>query len=249
MEGVVKFGDNRTRFGEPIYKANKYNSDGSKEMCMIYISWEGEARVRSIARDKVINFMVSKYVIEEILLEDSRSVYVPDVIGHKVIEEYQDKRILNKEYYLSYEPRHIPSNIVGISLEDYAKYLGRDIARFMYCGMNNVPRHLRPNFRNNSFRTCMIDLDVTDPRVFDWILADSYSVGGANYQGLLMLEEYFFTDAPDSFLNALLPDQMRTDDVIKKLYAIYSDSFIEEVKGLKGVDVSHQFKIKPLVQR
>jgi len=242
LEGVVKFGKDRShRGGEPIYKANKSNPDGSKEACMIYTSLEGEGRI-SKAREKIINFMVSNYIILELLPEDSRSVYAPKMIGHKVIEKNDEKGFIDREYCVSYELRHLAYSIPKITPKDYAEFLGRDIARFMYCGLNNEPRHIRPNFRDNSFRTSMIDM-ITEPRVFKWIVADSYTIGGANYGRQLEDENDFFKGVSNYFLNTYLPDRMRTDDTIIKLNSIFSCSFVEEVKRLKGIDVTDRFSL------
>jgi len=241
LEGVVKFGKDRShRGGEPIYKA-KFNSDGSKEACMIYTSLEREYQ-RNIAREKIINFMTSNYIILELLPGDSRSVYAPEVIGHKVIEENKEKDFIDIEYYVRYEFRHLAFSAPGITPEDYAKFLGRDIARFMFCGLNNIARHIRPNFRDNSFRTCMIDMYESDPRVFTWVCVDSYPEGSGNYQGLIDLcENAFFESVADYFLNAYLTDEEKTYDLVKELQLIFTDSFVEEVERLKSIDVSDRF--------
>lgn len=235
LEGVIK-GENRGGFSGGIVHLGLFPSTkGLEKKYIIHTSLGGSSRkIRNVEKLKIIAYMVAKYVIQ-LLPEELRTIYVPKIRGHKVVLEYKKGEILNREIYVDYEPRHLVFQDTGIQPKQYASFLGRDIARLMFVGMTNVPRHIRPNYNNCCFKTCMIDLDSYDPNTFCWNIADLYSTKSLNYSILLEHEVAFLKKVSDYFLNALLPKKLNESKKIsRELKITYLQSFFEEIKILKG---------------
>jgi hypothetical protein len=235
LEGIIK-GQDRSGWIGIIHVGLWPTSGEFEKKYIIHTSLEGNGRtVRNVELDKITGFFMAKYVMKN-MYDSSRTVYTPAIKGQKIVYDNKVRQIRIRDVYVNYEPRHLAFTTDGITPEEYASYLGRDIVRFLYVGMTNAPRHVRPNFARNSIRkTCMIDLDQYDPRTFHWNPVDRYSPDSINYAELLKHETVFFHDVALYFLNNLLPNDLpNRAETVLKLKSHYADGAIEEIKNLKG---------------
>ena len=235
LDGVIK-GEDRSGWIGTINVGLWPTNGGFEKRYIIHTSFEGSSRKkRNVESDKIKGFFTAKHIMRS-MLDETRTVYTPAIKGHKVVYKDVKRNLLNREIYVNYEPRHLAYNNVGVSPEDYAYFLARDMARFMVVGMTNAPRHIRPNYSRDSIRkTCMIDLDQFDPRTFHWNLVDQHLPDSLNYEVLLSHEIIFLRDVASYFLNNLLPDDLENaQEISGKLKNLYLDGFVEEIKNLKG---------------
>jgi len=222
MEGVIK-GQERSGWIGIIHVGLWPTPEGQKKKYIIHTSLEGSNRYgRNVEGDKIYGFFMAKHIMRT-LFDSSRTVYTPAIQGHKIIYTDQKKGKIIRDIYVNYEPRHLACTTPGMSPEAYACLLGRDIARFMFIGMTNAPRHIRPNFSRDSVRkTCMIDLDQYDPRTFHWNPVDLYPRNRINYYILLEHERTFFHDVALYFLDIHVPKEWdHRQETAKKLKRVY----------------------------
>ena len=235
FEGVVK-GEDRSGWIGKINVGLWPTNDGFEKRYIIHTSLEGTGyKRRNVEVDKIKGFFMAKHVMRA-MMDESRTVYTPAIKGQKVIHDDRNRDLRIREIYTNYEPRILAYNDKGIAPDDYSFFLGRDMARFMYVGMTNAPRHIRPNYSRPSVRkTCMIDLDTFDPRTFYWNTTDRHSHESLNYQVLIKHETNFFHDVGLYFLHRLLPDAYKSDKkMIQKLRSCYLQGFAQEINNIKG---------------
>lgn len=235
LEGIIK-GQERSGWIGIIHLGLWPTQKGFEKKYIIHTSLEGKTRTRrNVEADKIQGFFMAKYIMR-ILLDTSRTVYTPAIKGHKIVYHDKEKGILNREIYVNYEPRHLAFKTEGATPKEYAYLLGRDIASFMFVGMTNAPRHIRPNFSRNSIRkTCMIDIDQFDPRTFHWNPVDLYPRDNLNYNILLGHETLFFHNVSLYFLDNLLPKELDNHDKIaNQLKSDYLEGAVEKIRRLKG---------------
>ena len=249
---TVETGYSRSQYGNGAVfdGTNNESSDNFKKgRCIVHSLTIPENRNSVVEEQKIREYLFAKYILENKLEEQLRTVYVPEVRKHGIDEEFTNKPI--GEIYVDYEPRHLVFEIADkIKPEDYAYCLGRDVARFLYMGMVNVDRHIRPNFTEKGFRTCMIDLDTLDPGTFKWIVSDFHDVKANNYKSDIDKEQSFYKSVSEYFLNALFPNDFSQEERLKwsvKLKNIYKKGFIQEIGNLRGKDIAKQFHVVQLI--
>ena len=90
----------------------------------------------------------------------------------------------------------------------------------------------------------MVDLDSRDPHTFYFISADLFPKESLNYQALSDKEISFFKYVANDFFKTLFPGNIKESaNEIEKLMSSYFNGFVEEVKRLKGWDVSERFQL------
>lgn len=241
LEGIVK-GEERSRYRGAINVGLLSAQNSLEKKYIVHTLYGGPlGEARAIEEAKIKGYMTANYILK-LLPENLRTVYVPTLRGHKTVFEDRKKGIVTREIYVDYEKRQLPFATPGLTTEEYASLLGINIARFMLIGMVNAPRHLRPNFREGSFRTCMIDLDPHDANVFAWTIVDLFPKKSLNYRALLDREDVFLKGVSDYFFNSELPENVSDRKTVdKKLRRMYLDSFVEEIKSLKGSKATPRF--------
>ena len=239
LEGIVK-GEDRSGWIGIIHVGLWPTSDGFEKKYIIHTSLEGKGhKSRNVEADKIKGFFIAKRIMNT-MYDDTRTVYTPAIKGHRILQDDEDRRIVIRDVYVNYEPRILPYNEEGVTSKDYAYFLGRDMTRFMYVGMTNAPRHIRPNFSRSSIRkTCMIDLDQFDPRTFYWNAVDRYPIDSVSYDVLLKHEAVFLHDVGLYFLENHLPKVLNNRErIVKDLKSCYFNGFADEVKSMKGNKIS-----------
>ncbi len=237
LEGVIK-GEDRSGWFGIIHVGLWPVNGGFENRYIIHTSIEGSGnKARNVEMHKIRGFFKAKRVMRA-MLDSDRTVYTPAIKGHKIIHFNEERDIQTRDIYVNYEPRILAYNECGITPKEFACFLGRDIARFMALGMNNAPRHIRPNFSRPSIRqTCMIDLDRFDPRTFYWNAVDRYPKDNMNYSVLLQHELSFLRDVKYYFLMNHLPKGVpEQQDIIEGIQSSYFDGFADEVINIKGTD-------------
>ncbi len=235
LEGVIK-GQERSGWIGIIHLGLWQTDTGIEKRYIIHPSLEGQGRThRNVEDMKIHGFMMAKHIMNTMYDED-RTVYTPAIQGHKVVHTDTQKNLVIRYIYVNYEPRHLAYTTEGLTPDEYAHLLGRDLIKFMFVGMSNAPRHVRPNYTRDSVRkTCMIDLDLFDPRTFHWNPVDLYPPGNLNYDKMADHEYTFFNEIPIYFLYNHLPtdlDDLKT--VHEKLINAYREGAYEELIHLKG---------------
>lgn len=237
MEGVIK-GQERSGWIGIIHVGLWPGPEGMEKKYIIHTSLEGTARSgRNVEWGKIHGFFMAKHIMRN-LYDSTRTVYTPAVRGQKIASQDNDERIV-REIYVNYEPRHLVHTTPGVDSDEYAYLLGRDVVRFLFVGMTNAPRHIRPNFSRDSIRkTCMIDLDQFDPRTFHWNPVDLYPRDSINNQILSGHEKTFFHAIALYFFDTLLPkDFDNRQEMVKKFKDTYYEGAVEEINKLKGKKV------------
>lgn len=237
LDGVIKGEDRSGWIGIIHVGLWPVNGDFEKRY-IIHTSIEGSGhRARNVEMHKIRGFFKAKRVMNT-MMDETRTVYTPAIRGHKIQRVDEKLDVTTRDIYVNYEPRILAYNECGISPNEFAYFLGRDIARFMVVGMNNAPRHIRPNFSRPSIRkTCMIDLDHFDPRTFYWNAVDRYPKDHMNYTVLLQHEVSFLRDIKYYFLMNHLPQGIpENEDIIHSIQSSYFEGFADELKNLKGND-------------
>jgi hypothetical protein len=81
----------------------------------------------------------------------------------------------------------------------------------------------------------MIDIDQYDPRTFNWIIKDRFPPDSLNQEMQSNQENVFLQNVSSYFLDQFLPKDLKDYwRVVKKLKTICFDSFVEEMKNVKG---------------
>lgn len=234
MEGVIK-GQERSGWIGIIHVGLWPGPEGMEKKYIIHTSLEGTARSgRNVEWDKIHGFFMAKYIMRN-LYDSTRTVYTPAVRGQKIASRDDDEKIV-REIYVNYEPRHLVHTTPGVDSYEYANLLGRDVIRFLFVGMTNASRHIRPNFSRDSIRkTCMIDLDQFDPRTFHWNSVDLYPRDSINYRILSGHEKTFFHAIALYFFDTLLPGEfVNRQEMVRKFKESYCEGAFTEIKELKG---------------
>jgi hypothetical protein len=248
FEGMIK-GEDRSGW-EGIINLGLYPlGDGNHERYIIHTSLEGEARkCRNVEWDKIRNYMIATRLLNSIP-SHMQSIKVPTIIGHKIVMDNSERNISVREIYATYEPRTLAFADIVPDAQNYAYHLGTNIARFLYTGMINVRRHLRPDFTNKDKPLLrMIDLDDHDPHTFKWVCNDEFEKNSGSYNSLIDREKLFFQNASTYFLEELIPEEIKQDKAnINKLKKAYYGGFISEILTFKNASVSNQFKLDDIL--
>jgi hypothetical protein len=235
LEGVIK-GQERSGWIGIIHLGLWPTDAGMEKRYIIHTSLEGTGRThRNVEGTKIHGFFMAKHIMNA-MYDEERTVYTPAVQGHKVVYNDSQNDIVTRYIYVNYEPRHLAYTTEGLPPEEYAQLLGRDLIKFMFVGMTNAPRHVRPNYTRDSIRkTCMIDLDQFDPRTFRWNPVDLYPPDSLSYSKMADHEITFFHEIPIYFLYNHLPrDLGDLKSVHARLKSAYREGALEELRHLKG---------------
>lgn len=241
LEGVIK-GQERSGWIGIIHLGLWPSDSGLEKKYIIHTSLEGGGRThRNVEGTKIHGFFMAKHVMNTMYGKD-RTVYTPAVQGHKIVYQDAEKDLITRYIYVNYEPRNLAYTTDNITPDEYAHLLGRDLINFMFVGMTNAPRHVRPNYRRDSVRkTCMIDLDLFDPRTFHWNPVDMYPPDSLNCSKMEDHEYTFFNEVPIYFLYNHLPaDLENLKSVHVHLKSAYHEGALEELKRLKGSKTASQ---------
>lgn len=194
----------------------------TRRMYAVHVVYE-KAPIQSTEIRKIEAYFAAAYLLSQLKPEE-RTIAVPTVIGHRFTQTDGEAGLGYREIYVDFIQKKLPSTEGQDATGLFAYLLGRDVARFMYMGMDNVPRHLIPKFDHRDLTTHMIDLDRR-PNTFRWNPRDESQQDSLNYETALQKEYHFFRETYYHFFTNKLPD---------KLKVAYLSGFVEEVRRLKG---------------